>query len=73
VVKREAKAAIASVAEYLRRTLRQVLPGQRAAPWMRFAGFIESGNCQSSQTIDHVVYGSKSLAWQDAEKRNENH
>jgi hypothetical protein len=59
LVKREAKAAGVSVAEYVRRALRQVLPAKSGAPWMRFAGFVESGNRQSSQNIDDVVYGSK--------------
>lgn len=58
LVKREAKAAGVSVAEYVLRALRHVLPAKSSAPWMRFAGFVESGNCQSSQHID-VVYGSK--------------
>ena len=59
IVKREAKAAGLSVAEYLRRTIRQVLPVRTAAPWMRYAGFVESGNSLSSQSIDDIVYGSK--------------
>jgi Ribbon-helix-helix protein, copG family len=58
-VKREAKAAGVSVAEYVRRAIRQVLPAPTDAPWMRYAGFIESGNNLSSQTIDDIVYGSK--------------
>jgi len=48
-----------SVAELMRRALRQVLPLERKAPWMRFAGFVESGNPQSSQSIDEVIYGHK--------------
>lgn len=59
LVKREAKAAGVSVAEYVRRTIRQTLPARSDAPWMRYAGFIESGNAQSSQTIDDIVYGTK--------------
>jgi hypothetical protein len=59
IVKREAKAAGISVAEYVRRAIRQVLPARTDAPWMRYAGFVESGNSRSSQTIDDIVYGSK--------------
>jgi hypothetical protein len=59
LVKREAKTAGVSAAEYVRRAIRQVLPARSDAPWMRHAGFVESGNAQSSQTIDDIVYGSK--------------
>lgn len=59
LVKREAKAAGVSVAEYVRRAIRLVLPVQTDAPWMRYAGFVESGDSQSSLTIDDIVYGSK--------------
>ena len=59
IVKREARAAVISVAEYLRRAIRQVLNVRSDAPWMRYAGFVESGNSLSSQTIDDIVYGSK--------------
>jgi hypothetical protein len=59
IVKREARAAGISVAEYVRRAIRQVLPTRTDAPWMRYAGFVESGNSLSSQTIDDIVYGSK--------------
>jgi hypothetical protein len=46
-----------SFAELLRRALRQVLPPEGDAPWMRYAGFVESDDPLSSQTIDEVVYG----------------
>jgi hypothetical protein len=59
IVKREAKAAGIAVAEYVRRAIRQVLPSRTDAPWMPYAGFIESGNNLSSQCIDEIVYGSK--------------
>jgi hypothetical protein len=59
LVKREAEAAGVSVAEYVRRAIRQVLPSRTDPPWMRYAGFVESGNSRSSQTIDDIVYGSK--------------
>jgi hypothetical protein len=57
--KREAAALGISVAELVRRAVRQVLPIDSQAPWLRFAGFVESGDQNSSQSIDDVVYGAK--------------
>jgi Ribbon-helix-helix protein, copG family len=57
--KREAEALGISVAELVRRAIRQALPPPGNAPWMRFAGFVESGDTQSSQSIDEIVYGAK--------------
>jgi hypothetical protein len=61
LVKREAKALGISIAEFVRRAIRLGLPprGRTRAPWMRYAGLVESGNARSSQTVDEVVYGSK--------------
>jgi len=59
LVKEEAKAVGISVAELVRRAVRQSLPVRGQAPWMRYAGFVESGNSTSSQSIDDIVYGSK--------------
>lgn len=59
LVKREAKAMGVSVAEFVRRAIRLGLPAKGQAPWMRYAGLIESGDPHSSQTVDEVVYGSK--------------
>jgi len=59
LVKKEAAALGISVAELVRRALRQVLPVNSQAPWMRYAGFVESGDPNSSQSIDEIVYGSK--------------
>ncbi len=59
LTKKEAKALGISVAEFVRRSVRQMLPPPGDAPWMRYAGFVESGNARSSQTVDEVVYGSK--------------
>jgi hypothetical protein len=56
-VKREARAAGLSVAEYVRRAIRQVVPARTDAPWMGYAGSVESGNIRSSHTIDEIVYG----------------
>jgi hypothetical protein len=43
----------------VRRALRQALPVDGQAPWMRYAGFVASGDPNSSQSIDEIVYGSK--------------
>jgi hypothetical protein len=60
--KREAAALGISIAEYVRRAIRNALPVSRLRgqpKWMRYAGLVESGNPQSGQTIDEVVYGDK--------------
>ena len=57
--KREARRLGISLAELLRRSLRGLLPVSDEPPWMRYAGMIESGDPQSSQQIDDLVYGHK--------------
>lgn len=62
LARREAKALGISVAEFVRRALRAQLPsngGNASGAWMRYAGFIESGNPRSSASIDEIVYGAK--------------
>ena len=59
LAKVEANALGISVAEFVRRAVRESLPAQGVGAWMRFAGFVESGNTRSSQTIDEIVYGQK--------------
>lgn len=59
LAKKEASALGISVAELVRRAVRQMLPPPRGAPWMRYAGFVDSGDAHSSQSIDDLVYGSK--------------
>ena len=59
LAKKEAKALGISLAELVRRAVRRVLPTSGDAPWMRFAGLVESGNPRSSQSIDEIVYGAK--------------
>jgi hypothetical protein len=48
-----------SLAELLRRSLREILPVDDTKPWMRYAGMIESGDAQSSRRIDEIAYGQK--------------
>ena len=57
--KREARRLGISLAELLRRSLRPVLPLDRSKPWMRYAGMVDTGDPQSSQKVDEVVYGRK--------------
>jgi hypothetical protein len=57
--RREAARLGISLAELLRRSLRSVLPVDATKPWMRYAGFVESGDSKSSEHIDDIVYGRK--------------
>ncbi len=57
--KAEAKRLGISLAELLRRSLRSILPVDESAPWMRYAGMIETGDPESSRRIDEIVYGEK--------------
>jgi hypothetical protein len=59
LAKKEARALGISVAEFVRRAIRQTLPPAAGASWMRYAGFVESGDPRSSQSVDDVVYGTK--------------
>jgi len=59
LAKKEAKALGISVAEFVRRAVRRMLPASDKAPWMRYAGLVESGNPRSSQSVDEIVYGVK--------------
>jgi hypothetical protein len=35
-----------------------IAPDGSSAPWMRFAGMVETGDALSSQHIDEIVYGN---------------
>ena len=59
LARKEARALGVSIAEFVRRAVRDKLPVTGDAPWMRYAGFVESGDSRSSQSIDEVVYGAK--------------
>lgn len=59
LAKKEARALGISVAEFVRRAVRRMLPATGEAPWMRYAGLVESGNRRSSETVDEIVYGVK--------------
>ena len=57
--KHEAARLGISLAELLRRSLRNLLPVDESKPWMRYAGMVESGDSDSSRHIDDIVYGHK--------------
>ncbi len=61
LAKQEAKALGISVAEFVRRAIREKLPMRTEKPWMRYVGSVETGdpNSSSSQSIDEIVYGVK--------------
>ena len=59
LAKEQAQALSISVAELVRRAVREVLPPTGQGPWMRFAGLVETGDSQSSRSIDDVVYGTE--------------
>jgi hypothetical protein len=66
LARREAKALGISIAEFVRRAIREQFPsnsghasGVASGAWMRYAGFIESGNPRSSASVDEIVYGAK--------------
>jgi hypothetical protein len=61
LAKKEAKALGISVAEFVRRSIRQNLPVATDKPWMRYVGMVETEDPNSSlnQSIDELVYGTK--------------
>jgi hypothetical protein len=57
LVRKEARAHGMSVAEFVdKRFATSCLP-PRGAPWIRYAGLVESGDPRSSQSVDAIVYG----------------
>jgi hypothetical protein len=59
LVRKEARSLGISVAELIRRAIRQQLPPAKDASWMRYAGMLESGDPRASRSVDEVVYGPK--------------
>ena len=60
LAKKSAKIQGISVAEFVRRAIRQTLSSDDNSPsWMRYAGMVESGEPKSSQSIDDVIYGKE--------------
>jgi hypothetical protein len=59
LAKAHAAAIGISVAELIRRAIRETLPVAGKAPWMKYAGFVTTGDPRSSQSVDELVYGTK--------------
>lgn len=60
--RREARRRRVSFAELCRQSLERTVPpvtGEGKTPWMRFAGALEGGGRDASQTVDAVVYGRR--------------
>lgn len=57
--KQEAARLGISLAELLRRSLRAMIPRDDSKPWMRYAGMVETGDPNSSQRVDEIVYATK--------------
>jgi hypothetical protein len=59
LAQKEAAALGISVAEFVRRAIREALSPAGERPWMKYAGLVESGDPHSSRSIDDLVYGAK--------------
>jgi hypothetical protein len=59
LVKQQSRTLGISIAEVIRRAVRDTLPQSEGGPWMRFAGLVESGDPKASQSVDDIVYGTK--------------
>jgi hypothetical protein len=59
LAKKQAAALGISLAEFIRRAVRERLPVRGEGAWMRYAGSVETGDPHSSQSIDEIVYGTK--------------
>jgi hypothetical protein len=59
LAKLQARSLGIPVAEFVRRAVREALPPRDGGPWMKFAGFVETGGPRSSQSVDEIVYGPK--------------
>jgi hypothetical protein len=59
LAKKHARSLGISVAELVRRAVREALPSNSQAPWMKFAGLVETGDPASSRSVDEFVYGHK--------------
>jgi Ribbon-helix-helix protein, copG family len=57
--KKEARALGISVAEFVRRAVSNALPPKTGGGWMKFAGFVETGDPRSSESVDEIIYGQK--------------
>jgi len=58
LARKEARSLGISVAEFVRRAVREQLPPPKDAPWMRYAA-CRVWDPRSSESVDEIVYGSK--------------
>ena len=59
LAKKQAAVLGISLAEFVRRAVRETLPVPEEPAWMKYAGFVSTGDRDSSQSIDEIVYGAK--------------
>jgi hypothetical protein len=59
LAQKQAQAMGISVAEFVRRAIRDHLALPSHAPWMKYAGFVESRDPRSSESIDEIVSDAK--------------
>lgn len=59
LAKRQAESLGISLAEFIRRAVREVLPVQGEGAWMKYAGFVTIGDPNSSQSVDKLLYRTK--------------
>ena len=45
--------------QFIRRAVREQLPAPGEGAWMKYAGFVATGDPRSSQSVDEIVYGTK--------------
>jgi hypothetical protein len=57
--RKAARALGISLAEFVRRAVRDSLPVNGGGAWMEYAGMVESGDPHSSQSVDEIIYGHK--------------
>ena len=55
LAKRHAAALGISIAEFIRRAVRERLPVRGEGEWMKYAGFVATGDPHSSQSIDDLM------------------
>ena len=60
LAQKEAEALGISLAEFIRRAIRDMLPAPEGRARMRYAGLAESGDPHSTCSIDEIVYEAKS-------------
>jgi hypothetical protein len=59
LAKMQAAALGISLAEFIRRAVRAQLPARSEGAWMKYAGFVTTGDPRSSRSVDELVYGRK--------------